>query len=242
MCTGLPYNTTIIPNLMGHQDQTEAMAELHPYSPLTKIQCSKDIQLFLCSMYAPPCIGEWDKPLKPCRDLCESARVGCESLMKKFGYDWPKTFECSNFPAYGGAELCMVSSATENSQIKNQAHANNIEEKKDLVCPRQFSAQEEKSYNLHFNKRTIKNCGAPCFDMFYHKPQIKFIHTWNSVVSWIGLMSVLFNVATFLIEPKRFNYPQRIIIHMSICYGIVELLYIIGFHSGADLPIGKSIF
>ena len=120
MCKGLPYNTTIFPNLMGHQDQSEAMAEVHPYNALTKIKCSKDIQLFLCSMYAPPCLHQWDKPLKPCRDLCESARKGCESLMKHFGYDWPKAFDCSKFPPADSEEDICIGSAKEivDSQFK----------------------------------------------------------------------------------------------------------------------------
>ena len=56
MCKGLPYNHTILPNLMGHQDQTEAMAKIKPYIPLVKVNCSEDLRLFLCSMFAPPCI------------------------------------------------------------------------------------------------------------------------------------------------------------------------------------------
>jgi len=251
MCKGLPYNLTTIPNLMGHQDQNEAMAEIHPYSPLTKIKCSADIQLFLCSMYAPPCIGDWDKPLKPCRDLCESARKGCESLMKQFGYEWPKAFECSNFPLAGSEDLCMHPSAgSSGSPIPNESEfehhkpssnghqlPKNYNEAKDFICPAQFSAPKEKSYSLRVNHTIAKDCGAPCYGMFYEKPQISYVLIWNSVFPWLGLLIILFIVATFLIEPCRFPYPQMAIIHMSICFGAVEILYLIGSHSGAELPI-----
>jgi len=235
---------------MGHQDQTEAMAELHPYSPLTKIQCSKDIQLFLCSMYAPPCIGEWDKPLKPCRDLCESARVGCESLMKKFGYDWPKTFECSNFPVHGGPELCMQPAGSSGNPIPNESEFDHnkpspggpqlpqtLDDGKDFICPAMFSAPKEKSYSLRVYHKTAEDCGAPCYGMFYNEYQISNMLIWNSVFPWIGLVIILFIVATFLIEPARFPYPQMAIIHMAICFGAVEILYLIGSHSGSELPI-----
>ena len=40
---------------LGHNSQIEAAKEIHTYQPLVKINCSADIQLFLCSMYAPPC-------------------------------------------------------------------------------------------------------------------------------------------------------------------------------------------
>ena len=56
MCKGLPYNHTTFPNLLGHQDQTEAMEEITTYSPLVKVNCSEDLRLFLCSMFAPPCV------------------------------------------------------------------------------------------------------------------------------------------------------------------------------------------
>ena len=234
MCKGLPYNTTIIPNLMGHQDQTEAMAEIHPYSPLTKIKCSADIQLFLCSMYAPPCIGEWDKPLKPCRDLCESAKKGCESLMEKFGYKWPKTFDCSKFPKDGGQELCVQPSGSpipSESDFERPPKRNGPQlpdtynDGKDFICPAQFSAPKEKSYSLRVYHKTAEDCGAPCYGMFFDKPQINYVLIWNSVFPWLGLLIILFIVATFLIEPARFPYPQMAIIHMSICFGTVEIFW-----------------
>lgn len=106
MCKDLPYNSTIFPNLMRNQNQEEAESQIRIYQPLVKIQCSADIQLFLCSMYAPVCTI-LDKPLKPCRDLCESARKGCESLMKTFSYSWPAAFDCSLFPPKGSEEICM---------------------------------------------------------------------------------------------------------------------------------------
>ena len=83
MCKDIPYNSTIFPNLMGNNNQVEAAESITQYNPLMKIKCSDDIQLFLCSMYAPLCTKNWDQPLKPCRDLCESAKKGCESLISR---------------------------------------------------------------------------------------------------------------------------------------------------------------
>ena len=65
ICKDIPYNTTMFPNLMGNYEQDEAAKQIHQYQPLIKIKCSPDIQLFLCSMYAPfaqcPIL---DKPLQ----------------------------------------------------------------------------------------------------------------------------------------------------------------------------------
>ena len=81
MCENIPYSQTKYPNSLsklmfycynvhiytnlilliqmlhftGHNSQIEAAKEIHTYQPLVKINCSADIQLFLCSMYAPPC-------------------------------------------------------------------------------------------------------------------------------------------------------------------------------------------
>ena len=102
MCKSLPYDKTLFPNHLGQKNQEEADRTIVTYSPLINIKCSADIQLFLCSMLAPVCTV-LPKPLLPCRSLCESAREGCESLMKSFGYSWPDAFECSKLPIDGGA-------------------------------------------------------------------------------------------------------------------------------------------
>ena len=75
-CKGLPYTQTMFPNLMGNQNQDEAGLEVHQYYPLVKIKCSKDIQFFLCAMYAPVCTI-LDEPLPPCKELCQSAITVC---------------------------------------------------------------------------------------------------------------------------------------------------------------------
>ena len=85
MCKGLPYDTTVFPNLLGHKNQEEAGRDIVTYHPLVRIECSPDIKLFLCAFFTPVCTV-LDRPLPPCRSLCDSARRGCESLMASFKY------------------------------------------------------------------------------------------------------------------------------------------------------------
>uniref|UniRef100_A0A224YPV9 Frizzled 1/7 n=1 Tax=Rhipicephalus zambeziensis TaxID=60191 RepID=A0A224YPV9_9ACAR len=112
MCRSLQYNMTITPNFLG-QPQDEAGVEAHQFYPLVKIMCSPDLQLFICSMYAPLCPPSQDYPIPPCRSLCASAREGCEPIMRKFGFQWPEHFDCDKFPEVGSSELCIRENTTE---------------------------------------------------------------------------------------------------------------------------------
>lgn len=71
ICMDIPYNLTIMPNMLGHTQQNEAGHEVHQFAPLVKIDCSPDLQFFLCLVYVPLCTI-LDQPIPPCRSLCES--------------------------------------------------------------------------------------------------------------------------------------------------------------------------
>lgn len=105
ICKNIPYNMTIMPNLLGHTRQEEAGYEVFQFAPLVKVGCSPDLQFFLCLLYVPLCTI-LDHPIPPCRSLCESARA-CETVMKNFRIDWPENLECSKFPQDGAGTLCV---------------------------------------------------------------------------------------------------------------------------------------
>ena len=53
LCQKMPYNMTIMPNLLNHQSQEDAgidMLEVHQFYPLVNVQCSEDLPFFLCFM------------------------------------------------------------------------------------------------------------------------------------------------------------------------------------------------
>lgn len=123
-CKDVGYNTTIFPNNLKHDTQDEAMIRSIEFNPLVEAKCSPDIGLFLCSLYVPVCT-EMRAALPPCRKLCESARDGCENLMNKFGYQWPESFQCQNFPKQG---LCIgrnsSSTSEQTKKLKSRKHSN----------------------------------------------------------------------------------------------------------------------
>ena len=97
------YNMTTYPNLLSHRNQEEAGLEVHQFFPLVKVECSKYLGLFLCSVYAPVCSQTL---VLPCRSLCEAARDVCIGLMNSFGFVWPDALKCERFPKEG-EKLCI---------------------------------------------------------------------------------------------------------------------------------------
>lgn len=121
ICMDLPYNATIMPNMLGHTRQEEAGLEVYQFAPLVKIDCSPDLQFFLCLVYVPLCTI-LDHPIPPCRSLCESARV-CENVMRTFDFDWPENLDCAKFPAAGGEEICVAQNTSSSSSPSNAFHS-----------------------------------------------------------------------------------------------------------------------
>lgn len=96
MCQGLSYNQTMMPNLLGHTSQRDAVVKMSFFNSLVQTMCSVDIRLFVCMVYAPRCVAgevKW-----PCRSFCERAKRGCEGLMTSFGVSWPDELQCDKFP------------------------------------------------------------------------------------------------------------------------------------------------
>lgn len=108
LCQDLSYNKTIMPNLLNHTTQEEAGLEVHQFFPLVKVQCSPQLNYFLCSVYTPVCTI-LDRPVPPCRNLCLAARDGCETLMNSFGFQWPESLDCDKFPAASSRDICIGS-------------------------------------------------------------------------------------------------------------------------------------
>lgn len=63
--------------------------------------CSPDLLFFLCAMYAPICTIDFQhEPIKPCKAVCERAKLGCEPVMKRYNHSWPDNLACSELPLY----------------------------------------------------------------------------------------------------------------------------------------------
>ena len=92
------YNEAVFPNMLQHGSQIEAGLELNRLFPVAATaKCSKLFQLFLCSVFTPICTI-LERPVPPCRSLCQEARKNCTSFLEQNGLIWPEKLRCERFP------------------------------------------------------------------------------------------------------------------------------------------------
>uniref|UniRef100_T1H612 FZ domain-containing protein n=1 Tax=Megaselia scalaris TaxID=36166 RepID=T1H612_MEGSC len=163
LCKDVPYNQTVMPNILGHTRQEEAGMEVHQFVPLVKSNCSPDLQLFLCSVYVPVCTI-LDQPIPPCRHLCESARQ-CEELMKVYNFEWPENLDCAKFPVHGGEELCVAQNTSAATTVsptrtllksttrKNEVGSQHPHRDIGFVCPLQLKTPSGMGYSIKVNNK-----------------------------------------------------------------------------------------
>lgn len=229
LCLNLPYNSTMMPNLLKHQKQEDAGQDVHQYAPLVKIGCSPDLRFFLCLMYAPVCTI-LDKPLPPCRSICERARAGCEHMMQNFGFQWPPSLDCSALPEYGKNPdvLCVGTNDTSPSrspttlqpplrmplpEFQPPSWPSGPKPYEDIlsarhhgfVCPVQFSVPHEYGYSLKVRGKVVHDCGAPCDGMFFSEVKRQFARVWVGTWAALCAASCFFTFLTFLIDTDRFR-------------------------------------
>lgn len=108
LCRGIGYNETSMPNMVGHELQTDADFTLQTFSPLIQYGCSSQLHFFLCAAYVPMCTPKVPVPIGPCRGLCETIRARCLPVLQGFGFPWPSALDCSRFPEENNHEnMCM---------------------------------------------------------------------------------------------------------------------------------------
>ena len=96
-CSRFGYVSTRMPNLLNHQAQDEAQAQLNAYSRF--VECHPEMLFLLCLYHFPICMNSMtDRPVVPCRGLCQRVRSECEPTMEEHGKQWPRSLNCSVLP------------------------------------------------------------------------------------------------------------------------------------------------
>ncbi|KAJ3610186.1 hypothetical protein NHX12_022280 [Muraenolepis orangiensis] len=99
LCHAVGYEKMRLPNLLEHETMPEVRQQAGSWVPLLAKRCHADTQVFLCSLFAPVCL---DRPIYPCRSLCEAVRDGCAPVMETYGFPWPAMLTCSKGTASRG--------------------------------------------------------------------------------------------------------------------------------------------
>lgn len=95
-------------------------------------------------------------------------------------------------------------------------------------CPLQLKTQPGQGSSF----LGAQDCAPPCENMYLKPHEIHFAKTFIGICSIVCLCATLFTFLTFLIDVKRFRYPERPIIFYAVCYSFVSLIYFVGFLLG----------
>lgn len=232
-CMKMAYNMTFFPNLMGHYDQGAAAVEMEHFLPVANLECSPKVELFLCQAFVPTCT-EQIHVVPPCRKLCEKVYSDCKSLIDTFGIRWPEELECNRLPPCDDAAPMTPDPHTElaGPQRKTEQVPRDI----GFWCPKHLKASGEQGYKF----LGIDQCAPPCPNMYFKSDELDFAKSFIGIVSIFCLCATLFTFLTFLIDVRRFRYPERPIIYYSVCYSIVSLMYFVGFLLGNSTACNKA--
>ncbi|CAL8347251.1 unnamed protein product [Merluccius merluccius] len=78
------------------------------------------------------------------------------------------------------------------------------------------------------------NCAMPCHSAYFSAEERAFTAFWVGLWSALCFLSTAATVATFLIDPRRFQYPERPIIFLSACYMLVSAGYLVRLAAGHE--------
>ena len=79
---------------------------INKYWPVVLSNCSSDLSLLLCSIYAPRCNPLNMVTSAPCRSLCTKVKRDCDVALKSLGMEWPSDLNCTRMPERN----CVISS------------------------------------------------------------------------------------------------------------------------------------
>ncbi|KAM7307407.1 atrial natriuretic peptide-converting enzyme-like [Ixodes scapularis] len=125
----LPYNSTLLPNLVGDRDRISLNRTLLFFALMLKTECNPRLKQLLCSLLEPPCRA--GRPLLPCRKFCKVATENCQKLIPAT-LALSRVFDCRRYPDSDSPSVCL--NLARSASCLRQEH-----QCPDLTCiPRQW--------------------------------------------------------------------------------------------------------
>ncbi|NWX85296.1 FZD6 protein, partial [Nothoprocta ornata] len=204
-----------------------------PFLTLMNLHCSPDVHAFLCQAFVPACL-EQAHVIQPCRSLCEKVYSDCKQLVDTFGIAWPEELQCHRLPSCD--EAAAATAAVTADVPGTRRSPGQTRRDYGFWCPRHLHTSNGQGYKF----LGIDQCAPPCPNMYFKNYELDVAKSFIGIVSIFCLCATLFTFLTFLIDVKRFRYPERPIIYYSVCYSIVSLMYFIGFLLGNKTACNKA--
>ncbi|XP_077966143.1 frizzled-2-like [Styela clava] len=95
-----------------------------------------------------------------------------------------------------------------------------------LRCPAEMRAPEgQPGYSF----LGMQNCSPPCPNMYLSDGELSGVRHLIIFMSTLCIIVTFFTLCTFLIDTKRFRYPERPIVFYAFSYFIVSLVFMTGY-------------
>nr|AJE25512.1 frizzled B [Trichoplax adhaerens] len=225
------YNLTTLPdNITQNQLSDEIFQIAHHIIHQNENRC-RLARAFLCLSYLPLCYqhyGYQNYEVKPCRELCIKAKSDCDiwnSLPRN-----PR-FNCSLYLQNKKGYICFPPPITTDSKpistntvhnavtLSTKSSTDIVHEASREICDR----CKHYSYDSKSQTCRLRCCGEGLFT----SKEKKRMNTYMALLSALTFSFTLIAILTAAIRPQRFQYPERILIFMSICYNIYALVHLL---------------
>nr|CDJ88808.1 Frizzled and Frizzled protein domain containing protein [Haemonchus contortus] len=217
LCKEVPYNYTYFPNPYLQQDQQSLQTNTEHFKPLIKTKCNRNIQFFVCSVFAPMCPEGMPQAVTSCRSVCEQVKADCSSILEEFGISWPEPLDCSRFPQE--PDLCMNPDEDRHSYEKTSSVHRHRLRPSSLSCPHDLIDIDP----LDNEGVCAYKCGA---DVMFSSEEKAAARTWMIMWGGFDFSISLFTFLTFLIERNRFRFPERCVFYISLCFMLYSIPYL----------------
>ena len=228
-CRTVGYNYTSMPNLVGMELQKDAEYQLDSFKPLVQYGCSSQLQFFLCSLYAPMCTPQVSSPIGPCRPLCENVKMRCAPVLLGLGLSWPPALNCSKLPVENNEEhMCMEGPAETAPPPKVPQPMPRPPPSPEVTQCAHYAHPQ-----LYRYINATGRCAPMCYAHVSFSPTDKsYTKVWMMIWAITCLVVTIFTALSFVIDAAAFRYPERAMVHMSLCYCAVALGYLVRLVAG----------
>lgn len=238
LCRGIGYNETSMPNLVGHEMQSDADFTLQTFLPLIQYGCSAQLHFFLCAAYLPMCTPKVPVPIGPCRGLCETVRARCHPVLQGFGFPWPAALDCNRFPADNNHEhMCMEgpgepgdSGLATGSGLNSGSNA--FAPPSTKLTSRPFTCQGLTKAHLYVRLNRSSKCAPLCeADILFDQHKKGLAEIWVTVWSVTALVTAI--VATLCLIVTDTNW-DRILMPLVTCHSLVAVGWTVRWLAGRN--------